>query len=326
MQNNIAKFNVYRLTFDPFMKELQGKPSEEEKMSLAADLMQLIDDRIVFRDGNDNPVVTNDLTKYGQDMAFFRMEKRSHKNINAHQSHKESQVDDFPYFNVVFDFRHSSEYILVGIEHKSSAFQNLEVVRSGLERYFDEHFKQQHPYNVRLWPASMSHEFWRKLSMLCKSNKSTLSAIGVHIPNIRTTFPLSVNERELQFLEGFTGFGKGMNARGGMFLYDFDEGEEDCMSEVKSRFDLMARIACKNGFEVKARLSNGLEISSAKDAPAVYQLEKQVLDDVDDEKDRLGYDVAMARVAAWFDNIYPDLKITEEEAMNERATKRNIKK
>lgn len=117
-----------------------------------------------------------------------------------------------------------------------------------------------------------------------------------------------------------------MNARGGMFAYDFDEKEGGCMNEVKRHFDMMAQLACKNGFEVKAKLSNGLEVSSVADAPAVYSLERNIVGDVEDEKELLDAREARNRLAAWFDNIYPDLKITEKEAMDDRETKRNIKK
>lgn len=326
MKPQLCKIQIFRLAFDSYLKELGEVPTDEEKRTFVEDFVPLVDEHIMFLDGNENPVVTNDLTKYGNDMAFFRMEKKSHKTINQHQSHKENVVDDYPYFNVVLDFRRSTDYVLLGIEHKSSAFQSLEVVRNGLEGYFNEHFPQEHSCRVSIRPASMSHQFWTKLATLSKSNRTCLSSIGIHIPNIQTTFPLSANDRERLFLDNFMSYGAPMNARGGMFAYDFDEHEGGSMDEVKRHFDIMAQLACKNGFEVKAKLSNGLEVSSMKDAPAVYSLDRGIVGDIDDEKEILDSLEAKTRLAAWFDNIYQDLVVTEKEAMDDRETKRNIKK
>ena len=80
--------------------------------------------------------------------------------INAKKSHKESKVNDYPYFSVAFDFRHPLDYILVAIEHKRKAFANIKTVADGLKEYFNRSIKD---FEVKLRPASFSKVFCKRI-------------------------------------------------------------------------------------------------------------------------------------------------------------------
>lgn len=325
MANPTAKIFVYRLTFESYLKGLNDEPSVESMKVLADELFNLIDEKLSFLDGKGRPVETDNLTKFDKEMLYFRMEKQKQRTLNAEKSHKENHVMDFPYFSVVFDFRHSSDYILMGIEHKSAAFQDIDYVRKNIESYLDELFRKQQPYNVRIRPVSIKDKFWKKVRLLCRNGKDRLQSIGLQIPNIKTSFPLSVNERERMMLEQFIKYGMGIRATYANF--DYGLPEDASVSEVEEYFDMMSHIACKNGYEIKATLASGRVISSAKDSAASYPLDKSIIADVNDEvEEKLPFQEQKEKLAAWFDEIYPDLKLIEQEEQNAGKNKRHIKK
>ncbi len=325
MATSTARIFVYRLTFESYLKDLNDEPSVESMKDLADELFDLIDEKLSFQDGKGRPVEADNLTKFGKEMLYFRMEKQSQRTLNAEKSHKENHVMDFPYFSVVFDFRHSDDYILMGIEHKSAAFQDIDYVRKNIEGCLDELFRKKQPYNVRIRPVSIKDKFWKKVRLLCRAGKDRLQSIGLQIPNIKTSFPLSVNERERMMLEQFIKYGMGIRATYANF--DYGLPEDASVSEVEEHFDMMSHIACKNGYEIKATLASGRVISSAKDSAASYPLDKSIIADVNDEvEEKLPFQEQKKKLSAWFDEIYPDLKLIEQEEQNAGKNKRHIKK
>lgn len=327
MSATTGKFFIFRLTFSSYMEGLNDKVSDDEKILAAKQLLACIDVNMTFPDGKSIPVEADPPNRLDDGkIVYTRISRESLETLNAKSTHKEEKVKNYPYFNVVFDFRHPTDYILVAIEHKSKAFANIDFVRQGLERYFKQSIRD---YDVNLRSASLSHRFWRRIEQKCAGNAAQLKSLSVEIPDVNSAFPLDVNDEEQAFLSSFLLMIRGAGGDDAHFGFGAkDDGKCLEVGRVKENWGRVVRLACQNGYVIKARLDNGMEVSSAVDAPAVYEMDKRMVGDGNEEADeqKMTLQEQKRRLEEWFDKIYTELKDIEKEEQQNGKNKRHIKK
>ncbi len=322
MPYNSSNFHVFRLTFNSQFEGLGTSISDEEKLRAARQLFDCIDEKMTFLDGNSHPVEADPPDKLDACIVYTRMSKETLETLTAKGTHKENKVKDYPYFNVVFDFRHPLDYILVAIERKSRAFSNVGTVSQGLECYFNQHITE---WGVRLRAASLSRRFWYRIEQKCLSGATRLKSVSVEIPDVGTSFPLDVSDDEQAFLSSFLQMVRKVGADGARFAFGAGgDGKWLEVDRVRENWGRVVHLACQNGYVIKARLGNGLEVSSAVDAPAVYQMDKRILGDGGEEK--IPLQERWQKIKEWFDKIYQELKEIEREEEADGKSKRHIKK
>lgn len=322
MTENYGNFHVFRLTFNSQFEGLGTRISDEEKQRAARQLFECISEKMTFLDGNSNPVEADPPDKLDSCIVYTRMSRETLETLTAKGTHEENKVKDYPYFNVVFDFRHPTDYILVAIERKSRAFANVDFVRQGLERYFNQHITE---WGVSLRAASLSRRFWHRIEQKCVSNATQLKSLSVEIPDVSTSFPLDVSADEQAFLSTFLLMVKNVGADDARFGFGANgDGKWLEVDRVRESWGRVVHLACQNGYVIKAKLVNGMEVSSAVDAPAVYRMDKGILGD--GGKETISLQVRLQKIKEWFDKIYQELKEIEREEENDGKSKRHIKK
>lgn len=327
MAAKYGNFHIFRLTFSSYLEGLDGKVTDGEKLLAAQHLFECVGEKMTFPDGNSTLVESDPPDRFGGNIVYTRISRETQETLNDKgSSHKEKKVKDYPYFNVVFDFRHPADYILVAIERKSRAFANIDFVRQGLERYFKQCVKDN---DVNLRAASLSRRFWHRVEQKCADSNTQLKSVAVEIPDVNSTFPLDVSDEEQAFLSSFLLMTKGAGAGDAHFGFGAnEEGKYLEVNRVRESWGKVVHLACQNGYVIKAKLGDGMVVSSAADAPAVYRMDKRILDDGSEETDeeRMPLPERERRLTEWFDKIYAELKNIEQEEQNDGKTKRHIKK
>lgn len=327
MVTKSGNFHIFRLTFNSYLEEMNGKVSDDEKLLAAKQLFECINEKMTFPDGKSIPVESDPPDRFDGCIVYTRISRESQETLNDKgHSHKEKKVKDYPYFNVVFDFRNPTDYILVAIERKSKAFANVDFVRQGLEHYFNECITD---YEVKLRAASLSRRFWHRVEQKCSSNATKLKSVAFEIPDVKCEFPLDVSAEEQTFLSTFLLMTRGAGADDANFGFGAKE-EGKCLelNRVRESFGKVAHLACQNGYVIKAKLDNGMEVSSAVDAPAVYRMDKAIVGEGSEDADggTMPRQEQERKLKEWFDKIYTDLKDIEKEEKNDGKSKRHIKK
>ena len=74
-------------------------------------------------------------------------------------------------------------------------------------------------------------------------------------------------------------------------------------------------------------MHNGMEVSSSEVAPAIYPMDRKLVGDVAEASgmEQMPIEKQCGELKNWFDNVYDDLKKTEEDK-HAGKSKRNIKK
>ena len=143
-----------------------------------------------------------------------------------------------------------------------------------------------------------------------------MKSFQVEIPDIQSSFPLTASEEENSFLSTFFMMVKGTGGDDGFFGFGVDDDSKYLeVNRVKERWGKIVHLACKNGYIIKAIMHNGMEVSSSEVAPAIYPMDRKL---VPIEKQ-------CGERKNWCDNVYDDLKKTEEDK-HAGKSKRNIKK
>ena len=327
MTTRKSKFHIFRLTFRSLLDGLNGQVSDGEKQLAAQQLFESIGEKMTFLDGNQTPVETDPANRFGRSIVYTRISREKLETLNDRgTTHRENKVNDYPYFNVVFDFRHPTDYILVAIERNQRAFSNILTVSQGLEQYF----RQQAPsVEVNLRAASLSRQFWHTVEQKCLIHSTPLKGVMVEISDVDNEFPFDVSDEERLFLSTLMHMTRGAGASDAHF--GFGAGEEGKCLEVSQVSESMMRVwqlAGRSGFVIRARLGNGMEVSSAVDAPAVYPMDKRIVGDGGEKpgEEKMPLAEQEQKLKDWFDKIYSELKGIEEEERNDGKTRRHIKK
>lgn len=322
MAEDKVLFYLFRLAFEPYLKEMGACQVNDEDLQKMTDkiLSNVVD--ISFQDGNGEMTTAFGSASNGK-MAYVVIEKKVNRKTDIEKTLEQGLISEYPDFTMVLDGRYpQQEGILVGIEHNRKSFASIETVRKGLEKYFNEHVARECCCTACLRQLSSSDKFWKQV-VTTKEEGHSLKSLCMKINNLENRELLAeLPHRQALLYQYCIGMCKdiGADAGGLSFLSSSDCGLD--VERTEANLGMMIALACNQGFKVEATFDNCKKITSDVAAPITFLMDRK---DVEKPKCEEKEELEAANQKQWgalareFDAIKEKLKQIKEQKKNEET-------